>query len=113
MRTPPATAVFGLGMGGMMPLWGTLIGACFGRRSFGRVMGLMSPMLLPIQILGVPFAGYVYDTYGSYDLAFTVFICMYVSALLIFTLLRMPEQEPTGEAPAPASLGAPATSPSE
>lgn len=109
-RLLTATAIFGLGMGGMMPLWGTLIGACFGRRSFGRVMGLMSPMLLPIQILGVPFAGYVYDTYGSYDVAFTVFICMYVSALLILTLLRMPEQEPTGEAPAPASLGAPAAS---
>ena len=103
-----AAAVFGLGMGGMMPLWGTLIGACFGRRSFGRVMGLMSPMLLPIQILGVPFAGYVFDRFGSYDLAFTVFISMYVSAMLILTLLRLPEQEPTDAPPTPAALGAPA-----
>ena len=98
-----AAAVFGLGMGGMMPLWGTLIGACFGRRSFGRVMGLMSPILLPIQILGVPFAGYVFDRSGTYDLAFAVFVCMYLSAMLVLFLLRTPAQEPT-EAPAPAGL---------
>lgn len=94
-----AAAVFGLGMGGMMPLWGTLIGACFGRRSFGRVMGLMSPILLPIQILGVPFAGYVFDRSGTYDLAFAVFVCMYLAAMLILFLLRTPSQEPT-EVPA-------------
>ena len=98
-----AAAVFGLGMGGMMPLWGTLIGACFGRRSFGRVMGLMSPILLPIQILGVPFAGYVFDRSGTYDLAFAVFICMYISAMLVLFLLRTPSREPA-EAPAPAGL---------
>ena len=98
-----AAAVFGLGMGGMMPLWGTLIGACFGRRSFGRVMGLMSPILLPIQILGVPFAGYVFDRSGTYDLAFAVFVCMYLSAMLVLFLLRTPSQEPAG-APAPAGL---------
>ena len=98
-----AAAVFGLGMGGMMPLWGTLIGACFGRRSFGRVMGLMSPILLPIQILGVPFAGYVFDRSGTYDLAFAVFVCMYLSAMLVLFLLRTPSREPT-EAPVPAGL---------
>lgn len=108
-----AAAVFGLGMGGMMPLWGTLIGACFGRRSFGRVMGLMSPMLLPIQILGVPFAGYVFDRFGSYDLAFTVFISMYVSAMLILALLRLPEQEPTGTGSGSAAVGASAGTPTE
>lgn len=98
-----AAAVFGLGMGGMMPLWGTLIGVCFGRRSFGRVMGLMSPILLPVQILGVPFAGYVFDRSGTYDLAFAVFVCMYLSAMLVLFLLRAPAREPT-EGPAPAGL---------
>ncbi len=108
-----AAAIFGLGMGGMMPLWGTLIGACFGRRSFGRVMGLMSPMLLPIQILGVPFAGYVFDRYGTYDLAFTVFLSMYASAMLILALLRVPDQEPTGMTSFPGAVGAPAGPPAE
>jgi len=99
-----SAAVFGLGMGGMMPLWGTLIGACFGRRSFGRVMGLMSPILLPIQILGVPFAGWVFDRNGSYDTAFTTFLFMYLSAMLILVLLRVPDEEPTAPTTATAAL---------
>ena len=99
-----AAATFGLGMGGMMPLWGTLIGTCFGRRSFGRVMGLMSPMLLPIQILGVPFAGNVHDRSGNYDLAFAVFLGMYLGAMLVLVLLRTPAEEPaspSASAPGP------------
>ena len=117
MRPPPASAVFhGWKIIGVcfLSLFVSVgfgfysFGACFGRRSFGRVMGLMSPMLLPIQILGVPFAGYVFDRFGSYDLAFTVFISMYVSAMLILALLRLPKQEPTGAPPTAAALGAPA-----
>ncbi len=100
-----AVAVFGLGMGGIMPLWGTLIGACFGRRSFGRVMGLMSPVLLPIQVPGVPFAGYVHDRFQSYDLAFTTFIGLYLLSMLILRLLRVPEQEPGESETVPAALG--------
>ncbi len=95
-----SAAVFGLGMGGMMPLWGALIGACFGRRSFGRVMGLMGPVLLPIQIPGVPFAGYIFDRTGSYDFAFATFICLYLSAMLILLLLRIPPTEPDPVRPA-------------
>lgn len=40
--------------------------------------------------------------------ASAVFISMYGSAMLILTLLRLPEQAPTGELPAAATLGAPA-----
>ncbi len=106
-----AAATFGLGMGGMMPLWGTLIGACFGRRSFGRVMGLMSPALLPIQVLGVPFAGNVHDRTGSYDLAFAVFLCLYATAMFILFLLRAPEEEPAAHpaAATPHAAAPPAT----
>ena len=41
--------------------------SAFGRASFGRVMGAMR---LPMSVihLGTPFAGWVFDTTGSYDL---------------------------------------------
>ena len=88
-----------------MPLWGTFDrGPVFGRRSFGRVMGLMSPMLLPIQVLGVPFAGYVHDRFHSYDLAFTTFVGLYASSMVILLILRIPEREPSHSAPSPAAL---------
>ena len=89
-----AGVVFGLGMGGMMPLWGSLIGAAFGRLAFGRVMGLMSPVMLPIQTAGIPFAGWVFDRTGSYDLAFSSFLGVYVLAILALAFIRLPEVEP-------------------
>jgi len=89
-----AAAVFGLGMGGLVPLWGALIGAAFGRFAFGRVMGLMSPCMLPIQMLGVPFAGYIFDRTGSYEPAFRIFIALYGVAIGVLVFLRLPDREP-------------------
>jgi MFS family permease len=93
-----AAALFGLGYGGVLPLWGVLIGATFGREVFGRVMGSMGPLLIPFQMLGVPFATWVYDRNGSYDAAFGAFIGLYAVAFVMLLLLR----------PAAAAEGLPA-----
>ena len=84
--------VFGLGMGGVVPLWGSLIGEYFGRDSFGRVMGLMGPCMLPIQVSGVPFAGLVYDLTGGYALAYQTYLAAY--ALAGVSLLMLPRTVP-------------------
>lgn len=84
------SAVFGLGMGGIVPLSGSLVGQVFGRRSFGRTMGLMSPVMLPFQFLGPPFAGYIYDRTGSYFFAFKIYIGFYILAACALLLLRLP-----------------------
>jgi MFS family permease len=89
-----AGAIFGLGMGGVVPIQGALVGAAFGRRAFGRVMGLMSPAMLPIQMFGVPFAGHVFDRTGSYELAFEVFLGAFVLSLAALSRLRLPQLEP-------------------
>ena len=81
-------AVFGLGMGGVVPLWGSLIGEHFGRKSFGRVMGLMGPCMLPIQVSGVPFAGLVYDLTGEYTIAYETYLGIYVLASIWLLTLR-------------------------
>jgi MFS family permease len=102
-----AGAIFGLGMGGGVPLWGALIGAGFGRMAFGRVMGLMTPVMVPVQILGIPYAGWIYDRTGSYDIAFTSFLGVYGLAMFVLLLLRLPEVEPgTASRTAPESAGA-------
>jgi MFS family permease len=95
-----AGTIFGLGMGGVIPLWGALIGAGFGRQAFGRVMGLMTPVMLPIHILGIPYAGWIYDRTGSYEIAFFSFTGIYVLAIAVLLLLRLPEVEPGGTPPA-------------
>ena len=83
-------AIFGLGVGGVVPMQGAIVGATFGRERFGAVLGLMRPAMFPIQIIGVPFAGWVFDVYGSYDPAFQVFLCLYVAAAVAISFYRAP-----------------------
>lgn len=84
-------AVFGFGMGGIVPLWGSLIGESFGRRSFGRVMGLMGPCMLPLQTMGVPYAGFIYDRTGSYETAFITFEGAFILAACAMVLVTRRE----------------------
>jgi MFS family permease len=86
--------VGGLSFGGFLPMWGALIGMCYGRESFGRVMGLMAPVMGPLNWLVFPLTGWVRDTTGSYDLAWVAFIGALALAALLLTFLRPPEREP-------------------
>ena len=83
-------ALFGLGFGGVLPLWGVLLGAAYGRAEFGRILGLMSPMMIPFETLGIPFAGWVFDRTGSYNGAFLTFLGLYAIAAVALVFLRLP-----------------------
>ena len=71
---------FGFGMGGVVPMQGAVVGAAFGRASFGRVLGAMRPPMALIHLIGTPFAGWVYDTTGDYAAASITFIILYLVA---------------------------------
>jgi MFS family permease len=86
-------ALFGYGVGGIVPMHGNVVGRTFGSERFGAVLGLMRPAMFPIQILGVPFAGWVYDTTGSYALAFQVLFVLYAFAAVAITFYRAPPVE--------------------
>lgn len=88
-------AIFGLGYGGVLPLWGVLLGTLFGREHFGRVMGLMGPIMLPFQMIGVPFATWVFDHYGTYTPAFIVFLGCYAVAAVALVFLPVPRHSRT------------------
>ncbi len=76
-------SLFGFGMGGVVPMQGAVVGAAFGRESFGRVLGAMRPPMSVIHLLGVPFAGWVFDVTGSYDPAFLTFLGLYVVTAIV------------------------------
>ena len=82
--------LFGYGVGGVVPMHGAVVGKTFGRDRFGAVLGLMRPAMFPIQILGVPFAGWIFDVTGSYDVAFQVFFGLYLFAALAIASYRQP-----------------------
>ena len=86
-------AIFGYGVGGVVPLHGAVVGKTFGRERFGAVLGLMRPAMFPVQILGVPFAGWVYDTTGSYAQAFQALLGLYLLAGIMVAFYQAPEQK--------------------
>ena len=68
---------------------GAIVGRTFGRSSFGSVLGIMRPAMFPIQILGVPFAGLVFDEFGSYEIAFRVFLLLYLLAIVSICFYKL------------------------
>ena len=75
---------FGLGYGGMATLWAVLIGELFGRQSFSKVMGAMSPMIMPFNLAGLPIANLIFESTGSYVPAYAALLGGY---LVAFTAL--------------------------
>jgi len=73
---------FGLGYGGMATLWAVLIGELFGRLSFSQVMGAMSPMIMPFNLLGLPIANLVFESTGSYVPAYAALLIGYLVAFV-------------------------------
>lgn len=78
-----AALVFGIGMGGIVPLQSVLIAEAFGTTSYARAAGLMRPFMLPISASGVPLAGYVFDRYGSYQPAHAAFVAAYLAGAAV------------------------------
>ena len=60
-----AAGLYGFGLAGMSPLRAFAIAASFGQRSFPIVNGYLRPVQLPFELTASPFAGYIYDTFGS------------------------------------------------
>ncbi len=70
--------------GSFAPIRGALVARVFGRRDFAKVSGLLSPASLPVQLVMVPLAGYLYDLSGDYSDAFRMFLYVFpVAALLV------------------------------
>ena len=84
------TGVFGLGMGGALPLMNALLARLFGAVSFGPAMGLCAPIMTATQSIGAPLLGAIYDAQGDYALG----LWLFAAALLIpatgMLLLRIP-----------------------
>jgi MFS family permease len=85
-----AAIVFGLGYGAVMPLWGVLLGALFGRNAFARVMGSMGPLILPFNLIGLPFTTFVFERTGSYLPAFATLVAAFGVSAIALMFLRLP-----------------------
>lgn len=79
-----ACCLIGLAIGGTYPLWMTMTADRFGSASFGAVMGTMNLVTMPFSMIAVSYIGRTFDTTGSYDQAFVIFmVTAVISTLLI------------------------------
>jgi OFA family oxalate/formate antiporter-like MFS transporter len=62
----------------------------FGRRSFGSVYGYINAFAVMGSFFGSFFAGWIYDTTGSYEIAFLTFAAMMSVAGIIILIIKSP-----------------------
>ena len=86
------SVVMGCAIGGVSPLWGSLVAEGFGPSNMGRTMGLQNPLHLPITAPSAPLAGYISDTTGSYDLMFMIYAGFAVIAGVSLYFLEQPKR---------------------
>ena len=73
--------IFGMSFGGGMSLSPLLIGKCFGIAFMGEIFGALGIAAMVGGALGPIFAGYVFDRFGNYHIAFIVFLVMQLIAV--------------------------------
>ncbi len=72
--------LYGIGIG-CWPIMSMVVSDTFGLRHYGAVYGVLNLIHLLGGSAGAPFAGYVHDTTGSYQLAFAVFVAAFALAV--------------------------------
>ena len=85
--------VWGFAMGGVVALQPLIVAECFGMKSFGVILGMTFVATTVGSSTGPPFAGYIFDTKGSYVFAFSVFVITYALGAGL-SLLAVPPRAP-------------------
>ena len=95
-----AGLIFGLGYGGMSPLWALLLATRYGKAAFAAMMGASMPLLMPFNLVGLPLTNWIYETQGSYFPAFSLLFVGYAVALMSLVAVRLSAPEPGHQASA-------------
>ena len=93
--------LFGAGFGGRNPLTVAIRADYFGTGSFGKILGFSTVPMNILLLTASPFAGWMSDRYGNYDLAFLILAGLnLVGALCFITAARpRPRRAETAAAP--------------
>ncbi len=85
--------LYGLGQGFSMTISPLMRARFFGRKAFGSIQGVAMALMTPIGVLAPVYAGWIYDTTGSYDFAFQLFAAL-LGADVILSLFLLPPKPP-------------------
>ena len=83
-----AGIVYGFGLSGMSPLRTFALSVAVGNASFGKANGILRLVELPLVISASPLAGFIYDSTGSYKMAFLLLAGLMLVACIGPLLIR-------------------------
>ncbi len=83
--------VYGIGYGTGLTVSSVIRARYFGRKAFGSIYGTSMMLLAPAGVLAPIYAGWVYDTNGTYLPAFTLFAILLAVAVIILPFARPPK----------------------
>ena len=86
--------LFGIGFGGRNPLTTSIRGDYFGRRSFGKIMGVSQVPMNVLLLIAPTFAGIMRVIQGDYVFAFAVLGVCNVLGGVLFLMARNPAPPP-------------------
>jgi cyanate permease len=82
--------LYGIAHGMPMPLFIVLISRYFGRKAFGSIFGLLFLFGAPFALFAPIFVGWIFDTTGSYRVAFILFTVVGLSINFVLFFLKPP-----------------------
>jgi MFS family permease len=82
-----ANGLFGIAATSQMIIMSIIYPNYFGKANIGSIRGLALPVTTALSFAGAPFAGIIFDVYGTYELAWIVAISFAIisSVLFLFT----------------------------
>jgi MFS family permease len=89
--------LLGLCYGGFFALSPALTSNFFGQESFAKINSVFAPLLLPFVATAPAGAGYIFDIYGNYDLAFLIGSILLGLSLIAAICLTPPEHKTATE----------------
>jgi MFS family permease len=83
-----ASVVFGISLGGLLPMYGALVAEYYGRTSFASVMSAIGPVMTTLMFSVIALGSWLPAVTGSYARLFDVFLALQALAILALGLLR-------------------------
>lgn len=92
-----SATLYGIAMGGQIPIQEVLWANYFGRVSLGAIRSTAMPFSIIFSAGGPLFAGYAYDLFHSYQVAFAIFTVTYAIAAILVYMARPPKKKAIGD----------------
>jgi sugar phosphate permease len=83
--------LYGFGMGAALTLNTSIRARYFGRKAFGTIQGTSGLLLTPVGVAAPIYAGWVYDTTGTYTSALWLFTILLAVSSAILPFVRPPK----------------------